>query len=109
MTGTSLASVRAFSALWGTAEVAIIGLFAGRAISPQAGLFSAAALSFHPFHLAYSQEARPYAMVFALATVTIWMASGWPGKSASGSSFSPRVLCCGHTPGESSSGWCQLD
>lgn len=74
MAGTSLASVRAFSALWGTAGVAIIGLFAGRAISPQAGLFSAAVLSFHPFHLAYSQEARPYAMVFALATVTIWMA-----------------------------------
>jgi hypothetical protein len=72
--GTSLACVRAFSALWGTAGVAIIGLFAGRAISPQAGLFSAALLCFHPFHLAYSQEARPYAMVFALATVTIWMA-----------------------------------
>ena len=72
--GTSLASVRAFSALWGTAGVALVGLFAGRAISPKAGLFSAALLSLHPFHLAYSQEARPYAMVFALATLTIWMA-----------------------------------
>jgi hypothetical protein len=72
--GTSLASVRAFSALWGTAGVALTGLFAGRAISPQAGLSSAALLSLHPFHLAYSQEARPYAMVFALATLTIWMA-----------------------------------
>ncbi len=76
--GTSLAGVRAFSALWGTAGVAIIGLFAGRAISLQAGLFSAALLCCHPFHLAYSQEARPYAMVFALATVTIWMA--WEGR-----------------------------
>lgn len=72
--GTGLAAVRAFSALWGTAGVALIGLFAGRAISPRAGLFSAAVLSLHPFHLAYSQEARPYAMVFALAAVTIWMA-----------------------------------
>ena len=76
--GTSLASVRAFSALWGTAGVALVGLFAGRAISPKAGLFSAALLSLHPFHLAYSQEARPYAMVFALATITIWMA--WEGR-----------------------------
>jgi hypothetical protein len=58
--------------------VAIVGLFAGRAISPQAGLFSAAVLSLHPFHLAYSQEARPYAMVFALVTITIWMA--WEGR-----------------------------
>jgi mannosyltransferase len=72
--GTSLAGVRAFSALWGTAGVAIIDLFAGRAMSPQAGFFSATVLSFHPFHLAYSQDARPYAMVFALAKVTIWMA-----------------------------------
>ena len=72
--GTSLAGVRAFSALCGTAGVALVGLFAGRAISSQAGLVSATLLCFHPFHLAYSQEARPYAMVFTLATVTIWMA-----------------------------------
>src|SRR5262245_35015694 len=72
--GTSLAAVRAFSALWGIAGVALMLFFAGRVLSPQAGLFSAAVLAFHPFHLAYSQEARPYAMVFALATVTLWMA-----------------------------------
>lgn len=72
--GTSLTAVRAFSALWGFIGAALIGLFAGRVLSPAAGLFSAALLGLHPFHLAYSQEARPYALVFALATATIWMA-----------------------------------
>lgn len=77
--GDSLWSIRSFSAFWGVAGVAAVGLFAARAISPAAGLFAAGLLSLHPFHLAYSQEARAYALVFALTAGTLWMA--WEGRT----------------------------
>ncbi len=70
--GTGIGTVRAFSALWGVAGVIFVGAAGYRMISPRAGLAAAAMLSLHPFHLAYSQEARPYAMLFALVVMAIW-------------------------------------
>ena len=72
VTGKSITAVRAFSALWGVVGVMMVGAAAWRMISPCAGLAGAGILALHPFHLAYSQEARPYAMLFALVIAAIW-------------------------------------
>ncbi len=70
--GKSIAAIRAFSALWGVIGVMLVGAATWRMVSPYAGLIAAGILALHPFHLAYSQEARPYAMLFALVVAAIW-------------------------------------
>ena len=70
--GTTPSALRAFSALWGVAGLVIVWGAAARLFSPRAGLFALALTALSPFHLAYSQEARPYAMVFALSAVSMW-------------------------------------
>ncbi len=70
--GATFGSLRAFSALWGVAGLGVVWLAASRLIAPRAGLFALALTAFSPFHLAYSQEARPYAMVFALSAASLW-------------------------------------
>ena len=72
--GTSLASVRAFSALMGHRRSGHDWSVCGPSNLSTGWTFFGSSPLLHPFHLAYSQEARPYAMVFALATLTIWMA-----------------------------------
>jgi hypothetical protein len=70
--GESVAAIRGFSALWGVAGVILVGAAGWRMISPYAGLAAAGLLALHPFHLAYSQEARPYTMLFALVVAAVW-------------------------------------
>ncbi len=72
LTAGSYTAARAFSALWGVIGVALIYGAAARMISPAAGLLAAALVALSPFHLAYSQEARVYAMLFALSLASIW-------------------------------------
>lgn len=72
--GTSVTAVRAFSGLWGVVGVALMGLVAMRMFSPAAGLFAASLLALHTFHLAYSQEARVYTMLFVLSLACLWSA-----------------------------------
>jgi len=72
MCGPRLDRLRANSAFWGTVA---LGLFYWLAteIDPADGfpLIATALLAFSPYHLAYSQELRPYAMGVALALL-IW-------------------------------------
>ena len=69
--GTSEATLRLISMLAGTASVALLGWWGIIANRDRAGLWAALLLAFSPFHLRYSQEARPYAllMLFSLLTV----------------------------------------
>ncbi len=70
--GLTPGALRAFSALWGVAGLVVAWLAAARCIAPAAGLFTLALAALSPFHLAYSQEARPYAMLFALSAASFW-------------------------------------
>jgi mannosyltransferase len=68
--GDSDVSLRLPSALAGIVSVVVIGrlgraLFADRV--PSAGLWAAAMLAVQPYHIAYSMDARPYALSFLLA------------------------------------------
>jgi mannosyltransferase len=66
LTGTSLTAQRANSALWGTFSLLLIFLVARRYYDAEAGLTAMALLALSPYHLAYSQELRPYAMAITL-------------------------------------------
>lgn len=72
LTVPSYVSARAFSALWGILGVAFVYAAGARMVSRAGGLLAAALLAFSPFHLAYSQEARAYTMLFALSLASMW-------------------------------------
>ncbi len=80
LTAPSPAAARAFSALWGVGGVFLIYAAGARMISPAAGLFAAALTALSPFHLAYSQEARAYTLLFALGLASVW--SLWKKRRA---------------------------
>ncbi len=63
---------RIYPALAGTLTIPILYFFVTRLHSRLAGLFSAAILCFHPFHLLYSQEARFYAPMEFFAVAALW-------------------------------------
>ncbi len=63
----SLVKLRANSALWGSLGLLLI-YFLGRFYGGErTGLFAMAFLTLSPFHLAYSQEMRPYAMAVTIS------------------------------------------
>src|SRR5258706_14000459 len=62
----SLVKLRANSALWGSLSLVLIYLVSRLYGGATAGLLSVALLSLSPFHLAYSQEMRPYALAMAI-------------------------------------------
>ncbi len=70
--GLTPAALRAFSALCGAIGLVVVWAAGTRLLSPAAGLFALAVTAISPFHLAYSQEARPYAMLFALSAASLW-------------------------------------
>ena len=65
--GTAEAAVRALPMLLGLASIALIGFLGRRLGGPGLGLACAAFLALDPLHIAYSQEARPYALAVTLA------------------------------------------
>jgi 4-amino-4-deoxy-L-arabinose transferase-like glycosyltransferase len=68
--GSSDAALRVPSALAGIASVVVIARLGGRLFGDfghGAGLWAAAMLAVQPYHIAYSMEARPYALAFLLA------------------------------------------
>ncbi len=71
--GSSPGAIRALSAVWGVVGLVVIWLAAARLIAPRAGLFALALVALSPWHLAYSQEARAYAILFALSAASMWM------------------------------------
>jgi len=70
--GSSPGAIRALSAVWGVVGLVVIWLAATRLIAPRAGLFALTLVAFSPWHLAYSQEARAYATLFALSAASMW-------------------------------------
>jgi len=72
--GDSLSSLRANSAFWGSLSVAALyGLASSLPMPSLASLLAMMILAFSPFHLAYSQELRPYAFAIFLAILGFWM------------------------------------
>jgi mannosyltransferase len=70
--GDSEAGLRSFSAVVGTLTIPIVFLV-GRLIGGAlAGLIAALLLATAPIHIAYSQEARAYALVMLAATTAVW-------------------------------------
>lgn len=64
--GTAEAAVRSLPLLLGLVSVALLGLLGRRIGGVWPGLAGAAFLAFNPLHIAYSQEARPYALAVTL-------------------------------------------
>jgi 4-amino-4-deoxy-L-arabinose transferase-like glycosyltransferase len=64
--GTAEAAVRSLPLLLGLISIALLGLLGWRIAGVGAGLAGAAFLAFNPLHIAYSQEARPYALAVTL-------------------------------------------
>lgn len=70
--GTSEASVRFLSAIFGIATIGVVYLVATRLYDRWIGLLSAGFLAFSPFHIYYSQEARMYTLLALLATLSFY-------------------------------------
>lgn len=70
MFGTGAGALRSLSALTGALTVPATYLFASRFWGRRAGVFAASLCLVAPFHLAYSQEARPYALAGLLCTLS---------------------------------------
>jgi hypothetical protein len=83
--GSDEFTVRSLSALAGTATLPIIYFLAKRMLGNRAGWVAALLLAVHPSHVAYSQEARGYALVVffcALSSLFFVHAVGLSGDAA---------------------------
>jgi uncharacterized membrane protein len=69
--GTSEAAVRALSAVFGLAGIAAAALLTRRLFGPATALIAASVLAASPFHLYHSQQARMYALLALLATLSM--------------------------------------
>lgn len=70
--GDTAFAARALSAVFGVLGVAAVFAAGRRYFGTRAGLFAAVVTSVNAFHIAYSQEARAYSLVFLLSTVSYW-------------------------------------
>lgn len=70
--GTSDVALRLPSALYGIATVIMLYLIGREALGEPLGLFAAGGLAISRYHIAYSQEARAYALLVLLATVSCY-------------------------------------
>ncbi len=70
--GPTAAALRSVSALSGSLTVGLAYLLAHRLFGSRAGLLAALLLLVAPFHLAYSQEGRPYALAAFLAVASCY-------------------------------------
>lgn len=69
--GTGEAALRSVSMLAGVALVPLAYLSARDLVSPRAGVFAAALVTFNPFLIWYSQEARAYMLLAALSGASL--------------------------------------
>jgi 4-amino-4-deoxy-L-arabinose transferase-like glycosyltransferase len=70
--GDSEAALRSFSAVVGTLTIALVFLVARLLAGTGAGLLAALFLATSAIHVAYSQEARCYALLMLAATAAVW-------------------------------------
>jgi 4-amino-4-deoxy-L-arabinose transferase-like glycosyltransferase len=70
--GDSEAALRSFSAVVGTLTIALVFLVGRLLAGTGAGLLAALFLATSAIHVAYSQEARCYALLMLAATAAVW-------------------------------------
>ncbi len=70
LVGESESAVRALPALLGVAAVGLMFLLGRQVLDDGTGLLAAGLLAVNPLHVAYSQEARPYALLVAATVAT---------------------------------------
>ena len=63
-------AARSLSAVWGVVGVVVLVLVARRLGGPRLGLIAGLLVAVNAYHIAYSQEARSYAVVFVLAALS---------------------------------------
>lgn len=71
--GTSELALRSLSLLFGVATIPLVYLLARRLSNETTALVAAILVTFNPFLIAYSQEARSYAMFGFIALVAIYL------------------------------------
>jgi uncharacterized membrane protein len=69
--GLSEAGLRSFSALCGTATIAVVWATGRRLASQRVGLIAALLAATNPFLVWYSQEARAYSLLLAMSAVSL--------------------------------------
>jgi mannosyltransferase len=69
--GTGEIAIRSLSALFGTATVAVVGVIGTTLVSRRVGLLAAAFAATSPVLVWYSQEARAYALLVLLSSVSL--------------------------------------
>lgn len=73
VSGVGEGGLRALSAVIGTATVPVAFLAGRRLFSERAGLFAALLVAVNPYLVWFSQEARAYALLVLLATLSVWL------------------------------------
>lgn len=82
--GASEISARMPSVLAGVISVALLYRMAARLFGKPTGLVAAFLLSISPFHIWYSQEARPYAVLIMLSLASVWFLLDFRKRPSSG-------------------------
>lgn len=72
--GVGETQLRFIPALVGTLTIPCLYLLGREAVDRNTGLIAAALLTFSPFHLAYSQEARAYSLMLFFLIIAAWFA-----------------------------------
>jgi len=70
--GIGAGGVRSLSALLGLAQLAALGLWLKKALSPRAALWAMAFGALAPLHIYYAMEARGYTLAWLLLTLALW-------------------------------------
>lgn len=98
--GTSAWSLRLLPALCGAATVPLLAVLGDRLYRRPAGLLAGLICLVSPFHLAYSQEARPYALAGFLALLSaglfLLLRRRWSTSSAVGLLLADIALLYSH-------------
>ena len=82
--GAGAAGLRSLSALFGTVTIVLVALIARRLAGSGAAVAAAALAAANPLLIWYSQEARAYALLVLLCTVSLWclLRGDWLGFAA---------------------------
>ena len=95
--GRSEAAIRALEALIGTATVPALFLWADRALGRRTALFAAAVAAASPYLVTFSQEARGYALLILLTTVSFACWVRWRGSAIARVGWTATAILGLHT------------
>ncbi|HSK79431.1 MAG TPA: glycosyltransferase family 39 protein [Thermoanaerobaculia bacterium] len=91
--GAGEAAVRSLPALLGLVSIALLGLAGRRIGGVWVGLAGAAFLAVNPLHIAYSQEARPYALAVTLTIAAHLLFLRSLGEASAGNRVAYALVC----------------